>query len=500
MNTTWPRLVWPLRVISLTLIASVALVLLTSAQIAYVYLSNEGVAGGLSAITINRSAERLLINVSESKRLERELNSAEAELTQATNARRLAERDTYGAKVDFRRFVLGCWPDPLLKREEGDSGLEYSTLRLVYIDARKASSPTANGCPLPEDSALGTAPPPTPASGAPDPATATPSATPLPPLGGSSSTATFGSRCDDAQVNTDRVRLDCLFERLTAAVSKESNDLRQASAAQESLELLVRDDARLAEALAADPILSSPKGRAAVETYLALRTNDVDIRKRADEANLIGSSEQTTDKQPGVLRRLLRAAGAAGEEFVGALVTMPLLGQSALLALFAGALGGGALFLWEALGLGPVRATPSAAVKAALAGTIDAVEAAVHRPAIADDPEAQAAAERALSALSALDRLTDALAAKLAEVERKLEQAGGQAIQAKAPLLFAAFSGSMAAFVIWLLTTGGLFVFSGGEQSGSADPTILIAVALLAGLSYRRVVDIVVGLADRIIK
>lgn len=518
---------WVARVIYLLLLALVTILMLTSAQISYAYLSASGGDGAVSAIAIRDTARFYQDN----RRARMEVLDAIAE-QQSRRVRALnlvsdASLFEYFHKVQFRRFIFGCYPAAYAavktaRGKDSASGNElgWDFLLAVYQEASKpvAAGATPEVCTAAvrqnqaavdqlkrsQDFDYG-------------------------PLFDDCSTARSGQSRPSS-----RERLECLWDNVTNSVGLE--ELAQKHSAALDVELQARRGSvgSLDDELAGDRALANPTGRAAVAAWLALH-GPFDVTCKTDEGRgcraagprdlavakpaiqlapatspsgtgqLAGASQPPASapkadapktnaldgqSKPTIgeaARAVARWIARLPSQAVALIATMPILAQSAVMAMAAGALGGGVACMWTLLGY---RRTEPKEIRDAAAEAQSAladVSQATSGAADAETRDALAVADARIGELATT--LREASAALAAHADRST---GGDS----APVAVATFCGAVSALILWLLTTSGLFVLTGGDNAATASPNVLLALALMAGLTYARVIDLIFSIAE----
>lgn len=479
------------RVVFLALLAALSLALLTAAQISTAFLAASGVTDGVSAVGIQSSA----------KRYERNRRNVDVliDAIQRTRDNRLtgveiaanATIHDYVQTVAFRRFVFGCYPaaytavknDPAFKGKEGIE-LSWAFTSELYLNAKGGQ--WATGCdltPMNVDQLLSAL---SPGGSSPEQIISQPSATvagtgaPSVTVRQSSSVepAADGAIAASAKLypvcakTTPVEQLDCLWTNVTVAVGLGAAVNRQLTGLQAAQDARSTALGALNGDLSADAALGDARGRTAVGAWCQLSRICDEQQETANEA-LPRQRFAFAEYLLAPLNTLGDVAGA----LVAALVVLPVLAQSAAMSMSAGALGGGVGHMWDRLGygsFGPARLGRTQAELTQLKARLDSVD-----PASPGD--------------------VDGLKAGVIDLTAKI--AAIQISNANPPMpgamMTAAFLGSAAALVVWLLTTAGLFVISGGSDTASASPNVLLAFALIAGLARERVIERVFEIANK---
>lgn len=442
------------RVGYLTLLAAVTLALLTAAQISTAYLGATGAEKGVSAVAIADAANGLGENKKYFQRLNDLISRQRSNQLTGIAIASDAGIYKYAYTVAFRRVVLGCYPDSFTARDP-QTGIEASDLSwdasVAIYKAAKALEPEdvgGAGCASNVDPNVIVQRFMHVAQGS------------EAVSDGAFRAAAFGEIFVDCvkELNEAPTQLECAWSNLTRSVGLSEVASRNQTGLQNALNASRSGLADLATDRAQLPGLASPEGLSAVAAYRSLRGDE-------EPGNVPGRDETAPISLPWL--------GA----LIAALVVIPVLAQSALMAMFAGALGGGVANIWEGLGYGDGSESPLDK----LAGTMQVVR-------------------RKLEAVAASTSQSHDMAAVL--VSLKETAAELNRINAQTPdrssLLTATFLGAVAALIIWLLTTGGLFVLSGGDANSAASPNVLLAIALVAGLARAKVINLTFDIANKI--
>jgi hypothetical protein len=424
------------RILLLGGITVAMIVMLTAVQITHAFLSVTGGASGVSAVAIRDEARTFERYKERRAEIIQSIAKFQDQRSEALSLSSDAGVFQYFQKVQFRRFIFACYPkaqrdtrDLLEKDGEEISGLSWDFLLPVYQAAAEMPAPPT--CP----------------------AINRQSTQALAPLRASKlEHDKLFPECDGKAAPRDR--LECLWNNVTFGVGLEeiTQQRRRSIEAELQARKVALND--LDSELLSDKVFADPAGRAAIAAWLELD----------------GGAAPSDGK---VLTVVNRAAG----RFISLLVTLPVLAQSALLALLAGAVGGGVARFWESLGY---RVFDGAQLDRASKAVSD----------LADKAKADDYAE---------------LIQELAPHLRKLDEAReaidrfhkAQVTEAAWPLVTACFSGAGSALILWLLMTSGLFVLSGGDNVSSASPNVLLAISLAAGLAHRQVINVIFSLAQR---
>jgi|GEM_PF-3702986 len=471
------------RIFALTILAALTLCLLTATQISTAFLKGSGAADGVSAVSIRSAADVYAAN----RRFHREARQA------SHNQRRAefvglklagdAEIYSYAHSVAFRRHIFGCYPaaydsvrDQTDFKGRSDVELDWRFLSALYREAAKTSqqaSPSCAASAMPVDDlvAFFTQEPddvvrqrvwvPRASSQAPSHAIV-PAAEP--------------SRDHEVRPFANCTLpggrpLECLWTNATTAVGMGTASQKQQAARTAALNARLAGLQALDAELAADKMIASPEAQSAVAAWLELHNPDWINETPVPDGE---ATEAERSEPRGVWSALGHWLYRFPARFVAGLVMMPVLAQSAALAMLAGALGGGVASLWESVA-GESRVGAAARALAALGDR--------SRSAALDDVSAVALREEIARAREAIEAASE-----------KVDQVWS----ARTDILTSSFLGSAGALIVWLLTTGGLFVLSGGEEAGTASPNVLMALALVAGLARQKVIDLTFSIADRV--
>lgn len=479
------------RVFFLALLAGLSLALLTAAQISTAFLAASGVTDGVSAVAIQSSAKRYEQN---RRNVDSLLNTIQQTRDNRLTGVEIAANATihdYVQTVAFRRFVFGCYPSayaavkdsPAFKGKESIE-LSWAFTSELYLSAKSAQA--AVGCdltPMNLDQLLsalspgGSSPAQTApqsgeaavGAGARDLTVRTPSLAELPADGAIVASAKLYPVCAKAMPVE---QLDCLWTNVTVAVGLGAAVNRQLAGLQAAQDARSTALGALNADLGSDPALGDARGRTAVGAWCQL-------------SRICDEQEETANQELPAGRRKfaefllapLNALGDLAGALVAALVVLPVLAQSAAMSMSAGALGGGVGHMWDRLGYGAFG-------HARLGRTqVELIRLQTQLNLVDPDKPGD---------VDGLKAGVDDLTSKIAAI-----QATNTDQPAPGAMMTAAFLGSAAALVVWLLTTAGLFVISGGSDTASASPNVLLAFALIAGLARERVIERVFETANK---
>ena len=454
---SWLR--WIGRAVYLVAIAVGSIMLLTAAQIAHAYLTAAGSGSSISAVAIRDTAGKFSANRAAHQEALDQVSIQQSRRVGALSMNGDAALYQYFHKVQFRRLIFGCYPNqytrvrnqlPKTAGEKSSDELSWGSLLEVYIAARQAKVDGGEACTLAlrdNSSAIARL---------------------------KSSQFEWDDLFADCQKSSKTAeQLECLWDNVTLAVSLgELADARRSTFDQE-LQAARASASNFDAELATYEGLSEPSGRAAVAAWLSLDQPTVRSAGVGDDS--------AQARPPGLLQSIWEAPF----KFIAWVATLPVLAQSALMAMLAGALGGGVARMWELLGYR--RKEPVEIREAArdAAKTVQRLDAELDKTS-ADQGELARVRSELEEFRQTLTAATDALSA--AHIE--------QSTDGNAPIIIATFSGAVAALILWLLTTSGLFVLSGGENTSSASPNVLLAISLIAGLASKRVIDVIFSFAE----
>lgn len=428
----------------------VTLALLTAAQISNAFLKSSGAADGVSAVAIRAAAKTYSDNRLEYRELQRSVQSQRFEGYNGQQTAADAAVYEYAHIVAFRRFIFGCAPAIYAEVRSRDefkgpgAELSWAFLSELYRASAPQIQTECNAGAISPDliSEFFSLP------------------------GVASDKSPFTNCVDELDA---RKRLECLWSNVTTAVGLGEVSVRyQASGAaviatrQGGLRALDSD-------LVAGQGLGSASAVSAVAAWQELSNpgwdRDQDMSENpASTGSGIGAFLAQVWKIPG--------------RMIAALVVVPVLALSAGLAMSAGAFGGGVGSVWDSLS--------SARDSQRIRNALEAVSKAMTR--LAAQPSADSSVATAV----------EALRRDVSEAGGVLQSAAADNAVVRASLLTEAFLGSVSALIVWLLATGGLFVLSGGADANSANPNVLLAFALVAGLARNRVIELAFSVASAV--